>query len=185
MFTCKAYKQQNVSHDCSPVCNTVPGAPFYPPPTVCPEAADILGACNVGECVRDADCEGKGMCCPNNCNKRICVEPIAASPACEAVVNLLSPNVSYVPECLHSGDYRPLQCSGATGAQLCWCVNVLTGVPYTSTYNDRYPECERKTALEFNEGVNFKGCVFSTCIICRLFLWWVKLCSWSEIHGGR
>ena len=84
------------------------------------------------------------MCCPNTCNQRMCVEPVPVSPACRVVVAQLSPNASYVPECLSSGDYRPLQCSGDTGERLCWCANVRTGVPYTSTYNDRFPDCKRK-----------------------------------------
>ena len=122
----------------------MPGTPFYPPPSVCPEASDILGACDVGECVTDVECVGRGLCCPNNCNQRMCVEPVTASPACKAIVERLSANVSYVPQCLLSGHYRPLQCRRVDEEQVCWCVNVLSGLPYTSTYNDRYPDCERE-----------------------------------------
>ena len=93
------------------------------------------------------------MCCPNNCNQRMCVPPIAVSPACEAVVAQLTPNASYIPQCLSSGDYRPLQCSGDTGERLCWCANTRTGIPYTSTFNDHFPDCERTCSAIYYSNV--------------------------------
>ena len=127
---------------------TVHGAPFYPQPFECPAARDLLGACDVGECVADIECEEGKMCCSNNCNQRMCVDPRPISPACVAIVERLSANVSYVPQCLPSGDYRPLQCIREEGEdQLCWCVNTLTGIPYTTTHNDHYPDCARKCSV--------------------------------------
>ena len=123
----------------------VSGAPFYPPPFVCPESTDLLGPCDVSECVTDVECVGVGLCCPNNCNQRICVRPVAASPACSAIVQALSANVRYIPQCLASGDYRPLQCSGEDDQQICWCVNVLSGIPFTTTHSSFYPDCDSKT----------------------------------------
>lgn len=117
------------------------GAPFYPPSRVCPDASYVLGSCNQSECQFDTDCR-QGSCCLNNCNQRVCVMPVVELPVCTSVVNRLSSNASYVPQCLDSGYFRPMQClTIESGDELCWCVNSITGVPFTDTSNDGFPDC--------------------------------------------
>jgi hypothetical protein len=121
----------------------VPGAPFYFPPLECPESTNVLGPCDISECVSDTECGGGRMCCLNNCNQFMCVEPTVASPACRAIAGRLSPNVSYVPECLESGNFRPRQCTGEGEQRMCWCVNIIHGTPFTPTSNDVDLDCTR------------------------------------------
>lgn len=111
---------------------------------VCPEESYVLGACDTSECGIDADCDGETLCCPNNCYQQVCVEPIALLPACGSIVSRLSPNVSYIPECDESGEYLPQQCAEIEMTEKCWCVNVLSGVPYTRASSDASLECTSK-----------------------------------------
>lgn len=131
------------------VLDAAPRAPFYPPLMVCPNETNILGACDASECTTDDDCEGETRCCSNNCYQRMCVEPIALLPACASITSRLSPNVSYIPECEEeSGEYLPRQCSGGAGERQCWCVNVLSGVPYTSPEDDPSLKCGRMCSIQ-------------------------------------
>ena len=105
-----------------PIFSTVPGAPFYPPPTECPTSSDLLGACDVSECLVDAECGSEEMCCLNNCNERSCTLPVASIPACRATVQRLGANVSYIPQCSATGNFQPVQCmTGGEGEVLLVC----------------------------------------------------------------
>ena len=141
--------------------NTVPGLPFYHPPAVCPDSSDNLGPCDISECQSDMECredreeedetedeyeEDNGndkMCCLNNCNQMSCTRPTTASPACRAVVQRLSANFSYIPQCDADGDYQPVQCTGEGTTRRCWCVNVRSGIPYTTFSSNDDLNCKR------------------------------------------
>ena len=87
------------------------------------------------------------MCCPNNCFQHMCVEPIVATPICTKVVERLGSNASYIPQCTTAGDYQALQCVTAESTRLCWCVNAATGIPFTDTFNDRFPDCNSESSV--------------------------------------
>lgn len=92
----------------------------------------------MSDCLADTECEEGKMCCLNNCNQRFCTEPRPVdSPPCRAIVDRLSANISYIPQCDTDGYYQPIQCSGEGENRMCWCVNVFSGVPFSRTTSDR------------------------------------------------
>ncbi|CAI8020086.1 Kunitz-type U19-barytoxin-Tl1a [Geodia barretti] len=122
----------------------VPQAPSY---TLfeCPESRDLLGDCDESECMVNTECREGKMCCLNNCNQRSCTEPHTSDIAgCRAIAQYLSTsNASYIPQCDSVGQFTPLQCTGEGENKLCWCVNIITGNPFTELSSDDDIDCRR------------------------------------------
>ena len=157
---------------------TESGVPFYPPPHECPDSSDIIGACDVSDCSADIECEEGKMCCLNNCNQRFCTEPRPVdSPPCRAIVDRLSANISYIPQCDNDGYYQPIQCSGEGENRMCWCVNVFSGVPFSRTTSNRDSlDCHSMF-------VNFSHCFcfpFRLCFV-RFFLFVISQSNFSLV----
>ena len=127
----------------------VPQAPSY---TLfeCPESRDLLGDCDESECMVNTECREGKMCCLNNCNQRSCTEPHTSDIAgCRAIAQYLSTsNASYIPQCDSVGQFTPLQCTGEGENKLCWCVNIITGNPFTELSSDDDIDCRRMSCCE-------------------------------------